>query len=276
MSEETAKRLAWETRSDFGYAEVRALDLERLLEEDLEVRVISNGMPSTGDAEGMSFDFKGEDVIIAPDYGNYRRRRFTLGHELGHILLSHGDTCCSASDIHGRGSSPQEREANVFSSRLLLPTRLFRPDIKSVRPRFSEISKVADEYETSMTATAVRYVEETKDSCALIGLRDGEAWLLKSTPVEWFVEKSPAPETLIYARLRSDSAEEVSDTPAEVWLNGFSWSGTWTVREEVFQVWDDEWLVLVSEIPDRDDDPDYTDRQIDEALERRRNRFSRY
>lgn len=275
MSEEAAKSLAWQVRRDFGYADVRALDLNKLL-EDLEVLVIPDGMPSTGQAEAMSLDFNGQDVIFAPVTSNCRRRRFTLGHELGHLLLSHGATACSAKDIHGKGSSPQEREANVFSSRLLIPSRLFRQDIKGVHPRFSEVGKIADEYKTSMTATAVRYVEETKDPCALLYLASGNKWFAKSNFVQWFVRDSPSPGTLIYDRLRGDSEEEISDTPAEVWLKDFSWSGKWFVHEEVYQVWNDEWLVLVSEIPDRDDDPDYTDRQIDEALERRRNRFRQY
>lgn len=273
MSDEAAKALAWQLRRDLDLTTVRAIDIEDLLAE-MEVLVLDE-QPLGGKAEAMSLELAERDIIFAPKSGNPRRRRFTLGHELGHLLLEHGSAACLAADIHGKAKSPQEREANVFSSRLLLPSRLFRNDIRRVQPRFSEIAGLAELYEVSMTAAAIRYVEETKDPCALLGVRSygGDVWVMKSGSVGWWVRNIVSPATLIFDHVHGNSRYARLETDAREWLEDFAWQGDWTLREEVFQVSDGEWLVLLSEIPDREDDPDLVDREVDEELTRRRNQF---
>lgn len=74
------------------------------------------GMPLTtlirqlGDVEAYSFR-QGEQCIVAYRAGgNPARQRFTLAHELGHLVLQHGG-----------GLQAEEREADVFASYLLCP-----------------------------------------------------------------------------------------------------------------------------------------------------------
>jgi IrrE N-terminal-like domain len=70
------------------------------------------------------------------------RRRFTLGHELGHwvcqVLEGDGAPVYCRSDEVGVGEGrAREREANIFAAELLMPEPL-------VRERFSELRQVAD------------------------------------------------------------------------------------------------------------------------------------
>lgn len=70
---------------------------------------------------GLSFYHNGIFRIIIDDKQIVTRRRFTLAHELGHIVLGH----LLVDTLQGRTfdtSKPEtERQADVFASRLLAP-----------------------------------------------------------------------------------------------------------------------------------------------------------
>ncbi len=76
------------------------------------------------------------------------RRRFTIAHEIGHLLLGH--TCNSEG-----GGSHNEREANVFASELLMPTDFIKNDFKKTR-NLKELSKL---YRVSEQALTIQLME---------------------------------------------------------------------------------------------------------------------
>lgn len=59
--------------------------------------------------------------IVIREGMNLGRTRFTVAHELGHILLGHVGTYTLVNREPSASDSPIEREANVFASRLLAP-----------------------------------------------------------------------------------------------------------------------------------------------------------
>lgn len=70
--------------------------------------------------EGYSVHYDGRYRIFISSGSHPMRLRFTLAHELGHIVLGH---------IKGHRHSPsagEEWEANVFASELLMPEMLVR------------------------------------------------------------------------------------------------------------------------------------------------------
>ena len=82
---------------------------------------------NTKDNDGMATMVNGKYVIF---YDNeiepFERRRFTVCHELGHILLGHVDELsprCRATRWNRNSEEPDEDEAaaNIFASRLLAP-----------------------------------------------------------------------------------------------------------------------------------------------------------
>lgn len=270
-----ARKLAGELRRELLSEDVRTFDLEELVAE-MEIRVVRE-RPVGGTAEAMSFDLRGREVIVVDPSLGWRRFRFTLAHELGHLLLGHGTGSCSAKAIHGDPRDPQEQEANTFAAEVLLPSRQFREDIRPVHPRIDELSEVADAYDASLTATVIRYVAETDDYCAVVGVReDGSYWFKKSDRATWFLRLPPAEGTLAHARMNGLDDAASWEVPAETWLEDFSWSTPWEVTEDVVQVAPGEWLALLSELPDPDDDPDLVEREAEEDLERRRMSFRQY
>lgn len=75
------------------------------------------------------------------------RRRFTLGHELGHMLMGH--TGCTG------GGSYEEREAQVFAAELLIPSAFIKADLKAV----PNIPALAKKYLVSEQALSIKLKE---------------------------------------------------------------------------------------------------------------------
>ncbi|MBN4074434.1 ImmA/IrrE family metallo-endopeptidase [bacterium AH-315-E09] len=62
-------------------------------------------------------------VIIDPEIVNIGRERFTLAHEIGHIVLRHGMRCCRKEDFFWDSKKTNiEHDANLFAAELLMPT----------------------------------------------------------------------------------------------------------------------------------------------------------
>lgn len=99
------------------------------------------------------------------------RKRFALAHELGHWEL-HGDisqwNLCTTEEIVAYRGSKEELEANAFAAELLMPTALMRPRCRNEEPRLALIQALAQEFRTTLSATAVRFVEECKEVCAVV------------------------------------------------------------------------------------------------------------
>lgn len=112
------------------------------------------------------------------------RRRFAIAHELGHWELHRNESqwqFCSESDIQGYSGSAPEIEANTFASELLMPTYLFRPRCEEVTPDLQLIKRLAEEFNVTLTAAAVRFVEESKSTCMVVFSKDDKvSWWKRS------------------------------------------------------------------------------------------------
>lgn len=73
--------------------------------------------------DGFTLSYRGQYIIFYNDVCSAPRIRFTLAHELGHILLGHispGEVTLINREPSPR-DNPLEQAANVFASRLLAP-----------------------------------------------------------------------------------------------------------------------------------------------------------
>lgn len=101
--------------------------------------------------------------------------RFTVAHELGHYFLpGHpGHLFPSGNGVHQSRSGfisvdPYERQADYFASALLMPESRFRDEIDGAGRGFPAIQHLAKCFQTSITATAIRYAKFTDDAVAVI------------------------------------------------------------------------------------------------------------
>lgn len=153
---------------------------EELVLEDLALAMgvlVLDGPLDSADARLIRRGKKGiirvKDTI--PEKG---RRRFAIAHELGHWLLhakvSQVLACTSEDMIAQHKASEPEIEANYFASALLMPETLFAPRIERTSPSIDFVKSLARYFDTSLTATAVRYVELVKDYCAVVISEEGK------------------------------------------------------------------------------------------------------
>jgi hypothetical protein len=123
-------------------------------------------------------------ILVAEDTPP-RRRRFSIGHELGHFLMpghrphegaqfacSHADLRLESTREAGRAKK-MEVEANRFAARLLMPPDRIRANLRSRQPDLAEIVRLAGEFKVSKGAMARSYVDAHRETLALIVLRNG-------------------------------------------------------------------------------------------------------
>lgn len=119
---------------------------------------------------------KSEGVIFYSARSPAPRRRFTIGHELGHFLLPwHRQTNfnCSEEDIGGAGRSDWEIQANQFAAELLIPAALMKRKLKPLKdPELAHIELLRTEFGTSAEMTARRVVELSDYPCAVVFSKD--------------------------------------------------------------------------------------------------------
>ena len=123
---------------------------------------------------------KSQGCVLVKTGTSLPRWRFTAAHELGHFLVpSHkGNRRCTKEDLRETRRDTeyqrQETEANRFAAGLLMPKASFLKKMgKLGEVGVSHIGSLADEFKTSMEATANRYMELTDDKCAVVFSKDG-------------------------------------------------------------------------------------------------------
>jgi Zn-dependent peptidase ImmA (M78 family) len=193
---------------------------------------------------------------LIPERG---RKRFAIAHELGHWIL-HRDisqiNACTDSDMIERyKASAPEVEASSFAAELLMPQAAFIPYLRRVRPSFRLISELATEFDTSLTATAIRCVEVTDDYWALVVSEAGRIrWWRGSERFEerfWIdTGTALAMGTVAGSLLRGKSAPSA---PEEVrssdWVDCKDGYGHDTLIEEVFPLSDRDQILSLLYLP---------------------------
>lgn len=129
-------------------------DLAGLIESAVGVQValepLGNGM------DGMSVSCARLKLAMVSTTTAPARQRWTLAHELAHLVL--GDTQDLLVDRNVWGHrSPQESRANAFAAAFLMPSELVKREWGSaVRPSQDLVSRLLDTFHISLDALAFR------------------------------------------------------------------------------------------------------------------------
>jgi Zn-dependent peptidase ImmA (M78 family) len=136
----------------------------------------------------LTDDAKNTGVILIKQGARAERRRFTIGHELGHFLIrSHlGNRQCTKVDLQERRTKEprqrQEAEANRFAAGMLMPRGRFLREMERLGDAdVSHVRKLGGLFETSLEATANRYIDLTSDICAFVFSKDGTIRYIRPT-----------------------------------------------------------------------------------------------
>ena len=232
-----------------GISEPKEIDLEAIA-WDMGARV--RYRPLDG-CEARIVGSADRAIITVNSRSNPRRQRFSIGHELGHWHHDRGRVLlCQAEDI-GRasiGTLHPERVADRFASSLLLPAYIFRPIARAYpKADFQTVSAIADTFDASRTATAIRLVENRHFVACLVchGLR-GRKWFTRSpeVPDRWFPREDLAAESFAFEILNGSAAEDrfPRKIGADAWFDRWD-ADRYEVFEQTIRTGEGEILTLV-------------------------------
>jgi Zn-dependent peptidase ImmA (M78 family) len=209
---------------DLGIYEPDNIDLE-LIAFSLNAEVKCVPLSS---AEGSIIGSESKAIIKVNSNAQIEKRRFSLGHELGHWINDKGNNLtfnCSKNDMkqfkYQKNNFKQNKEvrANQFSAELIMPKFIFSPFLVQQKINFLTVKELANTFNTSITSTAIRLVEITEFPCLVA------CW----TPAgkrKWFFSSSTLPEEIWPFDFLSTPRQvlQVKDSSDEVdgdtWLQG--------------------------------------------------------
>jgi len=170
-------------------------------------------------------------IRVKQDIYNVGQKRFAIAHELGHWELHKNESqffACTSDDMAvSYKTSIQEGEANMFAAGLLMPDELFLSRSQNKEFSFKTISELTEYFITSLTATAIRYVELSNDYCAIVCSEAGKIrWWRGSNDFEnrfWLSPRAKLSPSTIANNLFSKNCK--SEEPQEVDIEAWSDKG---------------------------------------------------
>lgn len=172
-SYQKSRNLSWEILINEGITAlpVKTGDLCR----SLGIKVVAHEGELCAFGDGQSTLLNGKPIIAVNVCTSLERQRFTVAHEIGHILLGHVGEYSLINREPSPNDNPIEQEANIFASRLLAPACvLWVLDIHSA----DEIAELCKISKTAATFRAERmrvlyerekqFLKEKGKSCFLL------------------------------------------------------------------------------------------------------------
>lgn len=164
-------------------------------------------------------------ATISPS-GNSGRDRFSIGHELGHWSMHRGQSFyCRAENFghYTKADRLKEKQADEFSSRLLMPTSLLRPAIGRMRVlSLHELRDLASTFGTSEAAMAFRVTLLDNFPVILCCYSaEGREWSLSApmVPTRWRVKQQLDQDSFAYDFVRGSAITGSGKQSAETWFD---------------------------------------------------------
>jgi Zn-dependent peptidase ImmA (M78 family) len=175
-------------------------------------------------------------IILVNQAAHSGRRRFTIGHELGHFLIvSHkpvetGKFLCSRADMANWAMDQTDRyvrmeaEANEFSALLLIPPPALRLFIPKGDPSLDHVPLIAKHFDVSKEAAARAYARYHLGEIAIVVIKDGIVRRVhKRNSFPWITAPygKPVPKgSVFYGKdLRERVASEIAQTVPDNWID---------------------------------------------------------
>jgi len=110
------------------------------------------------------------------------RKRFVIAHELGHFILHRKLTAaivCNEGSFHILSDkAPIEAEANYFAAEILMPESMFKPRVYGRDLKKPLLNDLCKEFQTSLTATAIRFAIMRPDYALICSSKDRIEWFI--------------------------------------------------------------------------------------------------
>ncbi len=239
------------------------------------------------DESGQTTRFKGTHVIIVNGNHTEERQRFTVLHEIAHIVLGlpsqhHGSTL--KTDVLLRyGRRPEEEVlCDVFAAECLLPYHPFAEQVSDSEISLNAVKSLAREYKASLTTTGSRFALNAREPCAFVLSENGRIrYVSRSKYLNelkgWINFNASVPQGSVAQRLieGGPKIEDYDELPTDVWFDGGVRNRPLIAEEAILLrdwnqclslIWFDERLTPVRERRDEDEKVEPLLQQLDGTL----------
>lgn len=263
-----------------------ALQLDIAAINELETEGFEGGL--------LTDEHRQAGIILVNGEAKGGRRRFTIGHELGHFLIiSHapvkpGQFLCSRQDMSRWSAKENDRyarmemEANQFAALLLMPPPMLRAYLKGRDPNLGDVEKISIDFGVSKDAAARAYGPHHHENIAVVVVKDGRVARYYPGGTFPFItvpvgKQVPANTVFHRSSLKPRVASEVVQTLPDHWIAVERGKRAPTLYEQVYLQQNGFALIMLwLEQPDEDEenDPD-ADRTAKQRLQDRQGRWQR-
>ena len=193
---------------------------------------------------GWSFENDGKHYICVNAKDRNERQRFTICHELAHIVLDLPSDHKAMPWWSYAGKSRNEIFCDVFASELLLPYKLFKPLVENVNISLVAVDKLAKRYKASNMATGSRFATLSRTPCAFVLSEKGIVrYASRSTALReanaWIPPRMALPKGSVAERVRAggmyDGPEEID---ADIWFSDWDRGGVLLEDARHLRSWD--------------------------------------
>lgn len=148
----TARNKARQLLKEIGIkqAPVSIRQIVKHLQETHDFNISAYGNLPKGTDALLHTDSTSSTLLFDPNNPE-NRKRFTIAHEIGHLMLDHTQHGWCKRQEEGK-KDPKEVEADEFAGELLMPLDLFKKDLNSN----IDIDALAKKYMVSKEAAGVR------------------------------------------------------------------------------------------------------------------------
>ena len=252
------------------------VDIKRLAEvANARVKVAHD---LADDESGQTTSYKGKHVIIVNGNHSEERQRFTVLHEIGHIVLAlpsqhHGGMLKTGALLRYARRPEEEVLCDVFAAECLLPHEPFAEQVADSDISLDAVKSLAEQYRASLTTTGSRFAFNANEPCAFVLSEEGRTrYVSRSKYLRelkgWIDFGVPVPQGSVAYRLigGGSTTEEYDEVPTDVWFNGGIRKRTLVAEEAILLpewnqclslIWFDEALNPACERwhEDQDDEP---------------------
>ncbi|AMP02061.1 hypothetical protein CAter282_4296 [Collimonas arenae] len=176
---------------------------------------------------GYTINVKGQPRITVNSLETPERQRFTICHEIAHIVLG---LVSQHDEIPSWGYAKRdinETWCDVFAAELLMPYDIFRAKIRDEgEPSEELIESLASEFRTSFPAAGSRFAAVTDLPCAFVTIdRSIIRYASRSLSLRkigaWIAPKSPVPTGSVAHRLRADevNGSATQEVAQDIWFS---------------------------------------------------------
>jgi Zn-dependent peptidase ImmA (M78 family) len=188
-------------------------------------------------------------LITINEMDRATRRRFTLCHEIGHLVLDLPSEHGNGPDWSYAKRSPNEVCCDVFAAELLLPVVFFTPLARDLAPDFDAVDDLRVKLFASREATASRLAATCRLACGYVLSEGGKVRHMVRSPAlraahGWVSRGTPLPASSAASALRGGSGRSGSATySGDVWFEG--WQDVELSESSVFIPEYDQTLTLL-------------------------------